>query len=343
MSRYRSIEVATWEDAWFRSLGEQGQLIWLFLLTGGFTTNIPGVVLANPLMVAQHFGWASVKGFRIAFDKGFTEAWDQLAPKVIVYEGHGTPFMWLPNAVKAGRKSNQPASVKVIKNWSETWKLLPESDAKVEIWRALKAFTKGISKAFEEAFLSACFEPKPFVKALAKPFAQGQGQGQDLFSSTSVSGVGLAPAQEALSLSAPARGDSKRKGRAPRSQKNAPEDAGDPKPRLPFTVAQLIAAFKRGAGDRFAEETWDDGLVKPLTALIRRLAAKNLGLEHAEAAGRVVAGWDLNEPIGVLWLAKTGNLVNAIAKANGKNGAHTGTSPLDALRGAADMPAGCAE
>ncbi len=82
---------------------------------------------------------------------------------------------------------------------------------------------------------------------------------------------------------------------------------------LPFTVGDLVEAFKRGAGDMFLEATWDNGLAKPLTDLIRRLDEQNKTLADVQAAGKTILTYP--EPLGVKWLAKSGNLFDAIAKA----------------------------
>jgi hypothetical protein len=172
MSRYRSVDVATWGDAWFRSLGAgppDAQKIWLFLLTGPFTTNIPGVVLANSGIVAAHFGWDK-QAYRDAFQDAYAKA-----------TGKGTrmdesaSLIWLPNAIKPGRKANRPASVNVVKNWRATWLLVPECPLKTEIWWALKAYTEGISKAYGKAFRDAFPDEMPFPSRI-----QEQEQEQDL-------------------------------------------------------------------------------------------------------------------------------------------------------------------
>lgn len=84
---------------------------------------------------------------------------------------------------------------------------------------------------------------------------------------------------------------------------------------MPFTIAALGDAFARGAGDAFALDSFDSGLAKPLTGVIRQVAAGGKTLDDIEAAGRVVAGWRLTEPVVWAWLAKAGNLSGAIAKA----------------------------
>jgi hypothetical protein len=44
---FRSVQVSTWVDQKFQSLGApgpSGQFLWLFLITGKYSCNIPGVV-----------------------------------------------------------------------------------------------------------------------------------------------------------------------------------------------------------------------------------------------------------------------------------------------------------
>jgi hypothetical protein len=84
---------------------------------------------------------------------------------------------------------------------------------------------------------------------------------------------------------------------------------------IPFTLKELGQAFHRGAGRAFAEDSWDQGLAKPLTGIVRQLGNQGRTLGDVEAAGRVVRGWNLAEPVAWAWLAKAGNLSGAIAKA----------------------------
>lgn len=120
--------------------------------------------------------------------------------------------------------------------------------------------------------------------------------------------------EELLSTGAKPSGAQKKAGVGKRKTK------GNGKAKLPFQIRDLIAAFKRGAGDAFVDD-FDVNLAKPLNDLIRRLEAKGKGLADVEAAGRHVASWGGDiPPIGVLWLTKTGNLFDAIAKARRERG-----------------------
>lgn len=172
--RYRSIDVSTWSDGWFQGLGSpppNGQFIWLFLLTGPFSTNIPGVLLTNAEMVRAYFGWPNSKGFR--------EAWKGATSKVVAADTR-TPLLWLPNALKPERRGNRPQSPNVVTAWGQTWTIVPECELKSDIWFALKAFVGGLGdgkregshEAFLKAFLKACPEPsvKPSAEAYGKPF-----------------------------------------------------------------------------------------------------------------------------------------------------------------------------
>jgi hypothetical protein len=89
----------------------------------------------------------------------------------------------------------------------------------------------------------------------------------------------------------------------------------DASTRLPFSAKELGQALQRGAGDAFALNSWDNGLAKPVTAVIRSLAEAGRTLADVEAAGRVLKGWRISEPLTWGWVARAGNLTGAVAKA----------------------------
>lgn len=88
-------------------------------------------------------------------------------------------------------------------------------------------------------------------------------------------------------------------------------------PALPFSARDLGKAFARGAQNAFAGDSWDGGLAKPVTSVIRALSLAGRDLSDVERAGRLVKGWRLSEPLTWAWIAKAGNLAGAIAKAHG--------------------------
>lgn len=87
-------------------------------------------------------------------------------------------------------------------------------------------------------------------------------------------------------------------------------------------------AFARGAGRAFAIDSFDRGLAKPLTGIIRQLGEAGKTLDDVEAAGRLVSGWKLTEPLAWAWLAKAGNLTGAIAKSIARSSADVARDAL---------------
>jgi hypothetical protein len=57
-------------------------------------------------------------------------------------------FVGLPNFIKY----NRPESPNVVTGWIKAWDLIPECTLKDELYHELKDFTKGLGKAFQEAF-----------------------------------------------------------------------------------------------------------------------------------------------------------------------------------------------
>lgn len=88
---------------------------------------------------------------------------------------------------------------------------------------------------------------------------------------------------------------------------------------MPFSIERMGEAFARGAGRAFALDSFDRGLAKPLSGVIRQLGEQGRTLGDIESAGRLVAGWKLSEPLAWAWLAKAGNLTGAIAKAGARS------------------------
>ena len=134
-----------------------GQSLWLYLLTGPHTTNVPGLAHVGEAALAEALRWptkAFRKAFREVFREGMAEAdWE-------------ARVVWIPNAIKY----NPPESPNVVKGWAATWDEIPECRLKLTAYQHLKASVKAIGKPFGEAF----------EKAIGKPIAnQEQEQEQE--------------------------------------------------------------------------------------------------------------------------------------------------------------------
>lgn len=151
MARYRKIDTRIWGDSKFRELSSpkpSGKFLWMFLLTGPQTTNIPGLFHAGEMALSEELEW-SVEDFREAFAEVFS--------KGIVKADWKARVLWIPNAVKY----NQPESPNVVRGWRHAWDEIPECALKGEAHKRLKAFMEGLGEAFAKAFAEACARPSP--------------------------------------------------------------------------------------------------------------------------------------------------------------------------------------
>lgn len=151
MARYRKIDTRMWGDSKFRELSSpkpSAQYVWMFLLTGPQTSNIPGLFHAGEMALAEELGW-SVEGFR--------EAFREVSRKGLAKADWNARVVWIPNAVKY----NQPESPNVVKSWRYAWDEIPECALKTEAHQRLKDFTEGLGEGFAKAFIEACAQPSP--------------------------------------------------------------------------------------------------------------------------------------------------------------------------------------
>lgn len=146
MGRYRKIDTRMWADAKFRALSSpppNGKYLWIALLTGPYTTNLPGLFRVGEMALAEELGWP-LEGFREAFAELFREGLAKADWKARV--------VWIPNAIKY----NPPENPNVVKGWRTSWDEVPECALKGEAYQRLKAFTKGLGEGFGKAFLECC-------------------------------------------------------------------------------------------------------------------------------------------------------------------------------------------
>lgn len=148
--RYRKIDVRVWFDDKFRSLSDDGKLIWFYLLSNPNTTAIPGLYRLSAEAAAADLGWTLerwLKGFAEPFRKGMAKA-DWTAHVV-----------YIPNAIRY----NPPENPNVVKGWTTALDEIPDCPLKNE---AMERVWQTLPKGF----------PKPFRKGLPN---QEQEQEQD--------------------------------------------------------------------------------------------------------------------------------------------------------------------
>ena len=142
MSLYRKIDTRTFGDSKFRRLRRSqpcGQYLWLWLLTGPGTCQIPGVIFnMGAHGMAELLGWDK---------KGFREAFEEILSLGMVKADFEAPLVFIPNAIKY----NRPQSPNVITAWSRAWENVPECPLKEHIRQLLEASIEGMSRGFQEA------------------------------------------------------------------------------------------------------------------------------------------------------------------------------------------------
>jgi hypothetical protein len=156
MARYRKLDVRTWTDKKFRELSPMvpsGQGLWLYLILGPQTSNIPGLFEASQVDMADRLEWTL---------EDFRRCWSEIEAKGMAKADWRARLVWLPRATEY----NRPESPNVVVSWANIFDELPECDLKDEAYQTLKAFAKDMGESFHHAF-SRAFH-KVFPEALPK-------------------------------------------------------------------------------------------------------------------------------------------------------------------------------
>nr|WP_182312126.1 hypothetical protein [Comamonas testosteroni] len=146
LSPYRKVSTVTWSDRKVLNLTPlqpSGQALFLMLMVGPQTTNIPGVQPVGRMAFAEMLGWELD-----SFDQAFAEALREGLAKA----DWKARLIFVPKAIK----HNLPQSPNVVKGWAKMWSRVPECDLKTEIWHTLKRELLSLGESFVAAFKSAC-------------------------------------------------------------------------------------------------------------------------------------------------------------------------------------------
>ncbi|MBW2000724.1 MAG: hypothetical protein JRJ29_22530, partial [Deltaproteobacteria bacterium] len=171
---YRKVDPQIWNDEKFRDLSDDGQLVFLFVLTHPQMTSVGAMRATLPGLAAEK-KW-DLERFHKAFQESFL--------KGMILMDEDASFIVFPNFLYY----NGPENPNVVKAWAKALKKLPECDLKSQLIEHIKEFLKGYSESFQTAFreeLNKHFH-KAFHKAFAKPFRkslakQEQEQEQDIY------------------------------------------------------------------------------------------------------------------------------------------------------------------
>lgn len=173
--RYRKLSTRLWADERFRRLsGPQpnAQSLFIYLMTGPHTSNIPGLFVAGEASLAEALGWP-VEGFRKAFRELFAEGFGEGHTYPLVAADLDARLIFLPRAIR----HNPPENPNVVKSWKEHWAELPECGLKDAAWHVflheLQEKSDACAKAFEAHIEKPKGSRKPFGKAFAYPMPKG--------------------------------------------------------------------------------------------------------------------------------------------------------------------------
>lgn len=145
MARYRKIDTRIWNDEKFRSLSDDGKLVFFFLLTHPHMTSI-GAMRATLPGLAAEIGWDVER---------LSEAFAEALAKGMAKHDPAASMIWLPKFIRY----NEPESPNVLKAWAGALDLLPECDLTREAIQSVKDFAEGLSKGFREALPQAFRQP----------------------------------------------------------------------------------------------------------------------------------------------------------------------------------------
>lgn len=171
-SPFRKVSIGTWADRKVMNLSPlepSGQAMFIMLLIGPQTTNVPGVQPVGRMAFAEILGWepeALDKAFREVFEQGLAKAdWN-------------ARFVFVPKSIQ----HNLPQSPNVVKSWASTWARVPDCDLKREAWHTIFQALSALGKSFADAFKTACplglddDDPKPSGKPSGKPSSKLSGK-----------------------------------------------------------------------------------------------------------------------------------------------------------------------
>jgi len=148
LSRYRKVDPRIWNDEKFRSLPDNGKLVFFMLLTHPSMTAL-GAMRATVSGLAEELGWER-EAFAEAFAEALRQGMAEHDPKACLI------------AIPKFIRYNPPESPNVVKAWAGAVDLLPECALKTTVLHRAKAHTEGMAEGFAKAFAEA------FAKAMPK-------------------------------------------------------------------------------------------------------------------------------------------------------------------------------
>lgn len=146
--RYRKVSIRMWNDENFLALSSpapNARDLWIWLITGPFTTPVPGVVLATMGGIADRLGWPP---------QATRRCWEEIEARRMATADWSNALIWLPKALE----HNPPESCNVVVSWRKFLdEHVPECPLRAHLEACALRFLEGMashgkSKGFAEAF-----------------------------------------------------------------------------------------------------------------------------------------------------------------------------------------------
>lgn len=158
MARYRKVDPRIWNDEKFLSLSDDGQLLFLFLLTHPHMTSL-GAMRATIAGLAEERRWTTQR-----LSKAFLE----ISKKGLIEHDRVACYVGIPNFLRY----NGPESPNVVSSWKHAPDFIPECTLKDELLQRVKDFVKALPKKWQRL-------PEGFGKGSARARALEQEQEQE--------------------------------------------------------------------------------------------------------------------------------------------------------------------
>ena len=142
-SRFKVIHQSMWGSRDFAQLDYTSQHLFIWLLTGPRTSNIPGVVMASGTEIQAALepnGWPV---------KRYAKRFAELSRNGMAYGIEGVSLTWLPGGIRW----NPPHNQNMVKGWFDQWQLIPECSIKDAITAYFLDYLSDCPPALKTAFI----------------------------------------------------------------------------------------------------------------------------------------------------------------------------------------------
>ena len=138
--RYYEVSVRTWVSADFKSLTQDGQLLWLFFLCGPIKTPLPGFYSVGAGACLDHLRWEPEK---------FYQAFKELQDREMLEFDDDNNVIYLPRWAKYNRPPSNP---NVMKSWLSLLENIPDCDLKIRYIDGLADMVRNLDESIQAIY-----------------------------------------------------------------------------------------------------------------------------------------------------------------------------------------------